>query len=327
VRAMRDHLVELAPNRVRYFEPTDPPITIPGLSNLRIYVLGPPRDPALIRVVERASEMYGVDSGGSPVAHALLNGFAVREGALGLADDYAAPFDGAVGVPLSDLSGPNAATALDDVEPDVAQRVTKLVTDHYLGPARGRGYAFSDQRWRRIDLDWLMAGASLGMQLDAKTNNTSLVLAFEFIDTGRILLFTGDAQVGNWLGWEKLEWPVDGKTVTGPDLLARTVYYKVGHHGSENATLKQKGLELMTQADLSAFIPTNQADAQKVKWGAMPFEPILEDLKRRADGRVIRADDDWVQSSTSVAPRFSKPTGSIRRANHERGLWVELDIA
>ncbi|GEP61173.1 MBL fold metallo-hydrolase [Reyranella soli] len=323
VRAMRDHLVALAPKDVRYFEPTDRPIEIAGLPNLRVYVLGPPRDPALIKVVERASEMYGLADGGSPIAQALLNGFAVRDGALGLADDYAAPFDGVVGLPLSELTGPNAAGALANLEPDVA----KLVTDHYLGPARGPGCTYSNQDWRRIDLDWLMAGAGLGMQLDAKTNNTSLVLAFEFVDTGRILLFTGDAQVGNWLGWKDLKWQVDGKTVTGPDLLARTVYYKVGHHGSENATLKQKGLELMTQADLSAFVPTNQNDAQRVKWGAMPFKPILDELERRSAGRVIRADDEWVQSSPSIAPRFAKPSGSIKRVKHRPKLWVELDVA
>src|SRR5262249_21985630 len=144
--------------------------------------------------------------------------------------------------------------------------------------------------------------------------------------SGRIMLFTGDAQVGNWLGWQSLNWKVDGKTVTGPDLLGRTVYYKVGHHGSENATLKGKGLELMTQADFAAFIPTNQKDAKNVGWGAMPFQSILDDLEKHASGRVIRADDTWV-GTNKVDPRFAKPTGSIRRVQHKPGLWVELDIA
>ena len=86
------------------------------------------------------------------------------------------------------------------------------------------------------------------MQLDNKTNNTSLVLAFELIDTHRVFLFAADAQVGNWLSWEKTNWKLKtGDVVTGPDLLARTVYYKVGHHGSQNATLEKKGLELTAQ--------------------------------------------------------------------------------
>ena len=37
-----------------------------------------------------------------------------------------------------------------------------------------------------------------------ETNNTSLALAFELIEKGRVgkvLLFPADAQVGNWLSW------------------------------------------------------------------------------------------------------------------------------
>ena len=47
----------------------------------------------------------------------------------------------------------------------------------------------------------------LALQLDSDTNNTSLVLAIELIASGRVLLFPGDAQVGNWLSWhEGIEW-------------------------------------------------------------------------------------------------------------------------
>ena len=42
------------------------------------------------------------------------------------------------------------------------------------------------------------------------------------------------------------------------DLLARTVLYKVGHHGSHNATLRAQGLELMTSAELTAMIPVDE---------------------------------------------------------------------
>ena len=114
--------------------------------------------------------------------------------------------------------------------------------------------------------------------------------------------------------------------VTGPDLLARTVFYKVGHHGSHNATLKEKGLELMTSKDLSAFIPTNQKDAKKIGWGQMPFGSILEALDERCAGRVIRADDPWV-AGTAAKPGFETSSGSIRALRHQPGLWVELELA
>jgi hypothetical protein len=183
-----------------------------------------------------------------------------------------------------------------------------------------------DQSWRSIDADWLGVSADLAIQLDKRTNNSSLVLAFEFVDTRRVLLFVGDAQIGNWLSWQDVKWRVGDATVTGPDLLARTIFYKVGHHGSHNATLKQKGLELMTQQDLAAFIPTNEKDAKKVKWGEMPFHEIVEELARRGNGRVIRADDPWIATAGGKAP-FRPPSGAIRGLRHKQGLWVELDIA
>jgi hypothetical protein len=55
--------------------------------------------------------------------------------------------------------------------------------------------------WRRIDQDWLLSAARLSLQMDSATNNTSLVLAFEFIETGEVLLFAADAQIGSWKSW------------------------------------------------------------------------------------------------------------------------------
>jgi len=103
------------------------------------------------------------------------------------------------------------------------------------------------------------------------------------------------------------------------------VFYKVGHHGSHNATLKQNGLELMTSPDLSAFIPTNEVDAKKVGWGEMPFEPLLDDLRKRTSQRVVRADDPWLKQAPDPA---NLAKGSIKHVSHDpSGLWVEFEIA
>ena len=93
----------------------------------------------------------------------------------------------------------------------------------------------------------------------------AFALAFERISDGKVLLFPGDAQQGNWLSWHapSMRWTIPGsrgsRTVTAADLLARTVFYKVGHHASHNATARAKGLELMTSPELTAFIPVDRA--------------------------------------------------------------------
>src|SRR5208282_1512747 len=121
-------------------------------------------------------------------------------------------------------------------------------------------YYKEKNEWRKIDMDWLSAAADLALQLDNDTNNTSLALAIELLDTGEVLLFPGDAQVGNWLSWKDLSWRLQDtygghQIVRTSDLLKRTIFYKVGHHASYNATLKKYGLELMTSPDLVAVIP------------------------------------------------------------------------
>ena len=85
------------------------------------------------------------------------------------------------------------------------------------------------------------------------------------------------------------DWDVDGQRVTGQDLLSRTSFYKVGHHGSMNATLKEKGLEEMTALH-TAIIPVDHEVAMKMRWGNMPFESLLTALGEKTNGRVLRTD-------------------------------------
>jgi hypothetical protein len=331
VRASRDAAIALAEGRVRYFEPGDPPIALPGVPGVRIYVLGPPRDPKLLGLTEQASQMYAMGAGpGWPVERALSAAFSAVDPAGAARFDYAAPFDPNVGTDFARLA------ALPPAPPaDVAPEIAAFARDRYFGPSTGAEPGSQptgtddprqDQSWRRIDLDWLAVSADLAMQLDDKTNNTSLVLAFELVDTKRVLLFAADAQIGNWLSWQDVGWEINGVKISGPDLLARTVYYKVGHHGSHNATARAKGLELMTSPDLAAFIPTNSVDAKNVGWHEMPFNTILTALHERCAGRVVRADDAWVRDSAGKAG-FATPSGSIRSIGHDGELWVELVLA
>jgi hypothetical protein len=236
----------------------------PSALGVRAYVLGPPRDRKRIRQSDpsrRAPEVYSLagDMGAE-------RGFvaAVERTAGDESDDAGRrPFD--------------ASHALSDA--DAAK--LKLFNDHYLSER---------ERWRQIEHDWLGAAGRLALRLDSDTNNTSLVLAFELFDGGPVLLFPGDAQVGNWMSWADLRWQ-GGETgeVTAADLLTRTVLYKVGHHGSHNATLREKGLELMTSQDLVAMVPVDRVMAKKKRWD-MPFPALHRRLVEKTHGRVIDAE-------------------------------------
>jgi hypothetical protein len=92
-----------------------------------------------------------------------------------------------------------------------------------------------EARWFR---DRLQSVAGQGLleivrQLDDQMNNTSLILLFEVF--GRKLLFPGDAQFENW-SYAMTE-ALDKARVA--ELVAEVDFYKVGHHGSLNATPRQ----------------------------------------------------------------------------------------
>ena len=74
--------------------------------------------------------------------------------------------------------------------------------------------------------------------------------------------FAADAQTGNWLSWKDVKW--EKQDVSTDDLLARTIFYKVGHHASHNATLVA-ALEKMNRPELVALIPVNKKDPNITK--------------------------------------------------------------
>src|SRR5262249_50187156 len=121
-----------------------------------------------------------------------------------------------------------------------------------------------------------------------ETNNTSLVLAIELAGQD-VLLFAADAQIGSWLSWQDLQWKVGDRSVTGLDLLKRTVLYKVGHHGSHNATLREKGLELMQKLNV-AMLPVDEEMAKRKRWSRMPFSDLVTALEEKTGKRLIRSD-------------------------------------
>ena len=262
--------------KTRYCNPGDGPFEETWLPGFRIFVLGPPRDEKKLNNLGEhgSSQLYSLAAALKPATALFASGRAAfAEGGEAQAEFEAnLPFD-------------TRYRQLED------RADTKKMFASYLA---------REDDWRAIDLDWLNVASDLALQLDGSTNNTSLALAIERIADGKVLLFPADAQEGNWLSWhdEKMKWNVSGGpgagTVRAADLLSRTVFYKVGHHSSHNATAKGKGLELMeSQDELTAFVPVDRKVAlgrnPKDSW-QMPAFTLYRALLLKCQGRVVRSD-------------------------------------
>ncbi len=289
-----------AADALSYLEPGDGPLTLDEVADVRVFVLGPPRDPLLLKGSEvtakhqRDHVVYHLASTGELGIDALGASLPTAPAAE---RDRFQPFAAEHRVPLTAADRDNASGvgARHGVRPRV-KRTRDFLKQVYDAPG---------ESWRRIDQDWLGAFDQLALDLDNDTNNTSLVLAFEFTDTGEVLLFVGDAQVGNWLSWADVEFSVPEREDGLPahDLLERTVFYKVGHHCSHNATLREGGLELMNSENLVAFVPLDRATAGKqgVQGWRMPAAPLYKALEKRTGGRVVLSDKAATLPPSAVA--------------------------
>jgi hypothetical protein len=255
----------------------------PWLPGIRIYVLGPPRDAKKLRQMGEhgSADLYGLSAG-----FASDLSFCARFSASDL------ELDGFwASLPTKEQPQFEKTFPFD---PRFRVEGNAEALQHRFG-----SYYDGDEAWRRIDFDWLAGASDLALQLDSYTNNTSLVLAFELVEDGRVLLFPADAQLGNWLSWKDYTWKVpqpDGtiREVKARDLLSRTVFYKVGHHASHNATASVEGLELMLRDDLVAAIPVDRQVAlnKQPPW-LMPADALYERLLEKTSGRVLRSDTGW----------------------------------
>jgi hypothetical protein len=244
--------------------------------DIRVYILGPSEDYlSFTKVNPTPEETYRNEGAG-----------------FGLMDSFFAAVGGP-DEPLSEMCQPFDESFR--VKPPVAE--ADPFFQQYYGFAKG----VADE-WRRIDNDWLSLAGGLALNLDTYTNNTCLAFAIEFISSKKVLLFPGDAQFSNWLSWQNLKWRVPNgagipERVTAQKLLERTVFYKVGHHGSHNATLKEHGLEMMTSPDLMAMIPTDRDQAKKKtskknpRGWEMPEKHLFDRLVERTKGRLVLADE------------------------------------
>jgi beta-lactamase superfamily II metal-dependent hydrolase len=125
-----------------------------------------------------------------------------------------------------------------------------------------------------LDDDALLAAASL---LDKSINNTSLFFVLEV--GGLKFLFPGDAQVGAWNHVRQApKWRA---------LVGDVAFYKVGHHGSHNATSPTFVDAEWKPDGGDAMVPWRRVD----RWKKIPYEPLMKDLARQGH-RIIKPEPD-----------------------------------
>jgi beta-lactamase superfamily II metal-dependent hydrolase len=173
-----------------------------------------------------------------------------------------------------------------------------------------------DGRDRRGDGATVMQGVLHTMQpdalaaaaeaLDGTLNNHSLVVLFTC--QGKKLLFVGDAQWGNWAYW------LYGDRGTSDDaalsdeargILGSIDFYKVGHHGSTNATPIPALVALSDNCAAMCSTATG-AYGSRQKRTEVPRTALLEQLEQRTGNKLVRS--DWVAAGNA------KPDARARKA-------------
>lgn len=119
-----------------------------------------------------------------------------------------------------------------------------------------------------------LSDLAVAVALDKAVNGTSLMLMLEI--AGTFLLFPGDAQWGTWsAAMEDPEWK---------EMLGRVAFYKIGHHGSHNATPKDF-VEEMIPDGICAMAST----LTRQIWPDIPRGPLLDGLAAK-HASVARSD-------------------------------------
>ena len=164
----------------------------------------------------------------------------------------------------------------------------------FIADAPTDAYTDNQEDWRRIDHDWLNSAGSLALRMNSATNNLSLALAIEFVDSKRVMLFPGDAEYGSWNSWHSVPWQTkdtgtekDKKITLAEDLLNRTVFYKVAHHLSHNGSARKRGVEMMNHPELAAMATLDYGRISNGWKNTMPNRDLVQALLTRTKGRLM----------------------------------------
>ena len=307
-------------HEISYLSPGEFLYDIEGLDGVRIFVLGPPKDYDFVKTES--------GSGDESYQH----------------NKELDPEDFSLNALRIQLEGSDYFTQTMNFDGDVSSNETLSPFSPSTFATKAAfsesPYSDKDEAWRRIDAEWLQSSANLALRMNGLTNNLSLVLAIEFEESGKVMLFPGDAEFGSWESWHRINWKdvLPNSDLTTPDLLSRVVFYKVAHHLSHNGTAQSIGLEMMDHPDLVAMATLNY-DVISSGWKTtMPNRAILKALLERTKGRTIIQNTDGLffdlENKIPVADKIKEyqkkmPTEERKRYNKsitDKELFVEVSI-
>ena len=158
--------------------------------------------------------------------------------------------------------------------------------------------------------------------LDDFLNNQSLVVLFTF--AGKKLLFAGDAQGGNWEYWMFGGTPqkapsLDQIEKESAAILSHLDFYKVGHHGSTNAT-PVSAVETMG-GDFASMCSTQEDSFGSVANDSeVPRGPLLDALGKKS--KIVRSDQFAITLAGSEVPATKGSPAKLpkpKRGRFEKG--------
>lgn len=171
-------------------------------------------------------------------------------------------------------------------------------------------------------------------QLNSFLNNQSLVVLFTF--KGKKLLFVGDAQAGNWEHWlfdtdKPDQQATGGVTDAAKQILTSVDFYKVGHHGSGNATpmaaanmLCEHEQKFAAMCSTEAGVYGTEDPADATKGTEVPRLPLLQKLSTQA--ALVRSDQIPITvNGKSIKPQVpGAMPAAIPGSRFQTGaLWVD----